>query len=157
MTGKEALSAVQAVITHRGAMNAVEGALSKAEELKVRINVAVVDSGGNLAGFARMPGSFLVSIGMCQQKARSAAGLGIAPDLAEQILQQEAPRVREGLLGCDGFSLIGGGLPLFADGALIGGIGVSGGSEAQDIQCAQAGAAAIDSVSGQDHGERFER
>lgn len=148
MTGAGTFSALQAVISHRGAMTAIQGALGKAEALNVRINVAVVDSGGNLVGFARMPGSFLVSIDMSQRKARSAAGLGIAPDVAEQILQQEAPRVREGLLGCDGFSLIGGGLPLILNGALVGGIGVSGGSEAQDIQCAQAGAAAIDSVSG---------
>lgn len=148
MSDGPAIAVAQSVISHHGALRAIEGALHKAEELNVRINVAVVDTGGNLAGFARMPGSFLVSIGVSQQKARSAAGLGIGPDVAEQVLQQEAPRVREGLIGCDGFSLIGGGLPLYAAGALIGGIGVSGGSEAQDVQCAKAGAAAIDSVSG---------
>ncbi|MBN3825238.1 heme-binding protein, partial [Burkholderia sp. Ac-20384] len=37
------------------------------------------------------------------------------------------------------FVAFGGGLPIVDDGALIGGIGVSGGSEAQDESCARAG------------------
>jgi len=39
--------------------------------------------------------------------------------------------------------MFGGGLPIIADGAVIGAIGVSGGSEAQDTECAKAGLAAL--------------
>lgn len=133
----------QAVISHHAALRAVSAALHQAERIGVRVNVAVVDSAGHLAGFARMPGSFLMSIDMACKKAKSAAGLGIEPELAEQILAHEAARVREGLMPVADFTLIRGGLPIRIDGTLIGAIGVSGGSESQDVACAQAGVAAV--------------
>ncbi len=133
----------EAVITHDAALRVLAAAVGQAQSIGIRVNVAVVDTAGRLAGFVRMPGAFLVSIDMACRKARSAAGLGIEPELAEQILAHEDRRVREGLMQHPDFSLIRGGLPLRIDGELIGAIGVSGGSESQDAACAQAGVAAI--------------
>ena len=49
-------------------------AVRHAEKPKIRINVAVVDAGGNLAAFLRMPGGFLHSIDIAIDKAYTAAG-----------------------------------------------------------------------------------
>lgn len=144
----DAMFVSQAVITHGGAMRAIAAAVAHAESLGIRVNVAVADSGGHLAGFVRMPGSFLISIEMACKKARSAAGLGIEPELVEQVVAHEAPRVREGLVPHPDFTLIRGGLPIRIAGQLIGAIGVSGGSEAQDVACAQAG---VDAITGEVH------
>ena len=133
----------QAVITHKASLRALAAAVRHAEGLDIRVNVAVTDSAGHLAGFIRMPGAFLLSIDMACKKARSAASLGIEPALAEQVLSHEAPRVREGLLGPPDFTLIRGGLPIRIDGVLIAAIGVSGGSEEQDAACALAGLNAV--------------
>ncbi len=133
----------EAVITHGAALRVLAATVAHAEKLGIRINVAVVDSAGRLAGFVRMPGSFGMSIEMACKKARCAAGLGAEPEIVEQIVAHEAPRVGEGLMLHPDFTLIRGGLPLRIEGELIGAVGVSGGSEDQDVACAQAGVAAI--------------
>lgn len=132
----------QSVIHHDAALRVVQAALAKAESLGISVCVAVVDSSGRLAGFARMPKAFLISSDLAIKKAHAAAAVGIAPEVVEEVLGQEAPRVREGLL-LTGFTLIRGGLPLRAGEDLIGAVGVSGGPESLDVECAQAGVAAL--------------
>lgn len=136
------VSATQSVIHHRAALRVLHGALAKAEALGIQVCVAIVDSAGRQAAFARMPGAFLISGEIAQNKAYSTAAIGAPADLVEQALAQEAPRVREGIV-LSGLSLIRGGLPLHDGPILIGAVGVSGGSEAQDVECAQAGVAAL--------------
>lgn len=137
------LAVSQQVIHHRAALRVVEAASAKAEALGISICTAVVDSAGRLAAFARMPGAFLIAKDVAIAKAYSVAAIGVPAETVEQALAQEAPRVREGVLAVSGFTLIRGGVPLRADEALIGAVGVSGGTEAQDIACAEAGAAAL--------------
>ena len=55
----------------------------------------------------------------------------------------EEPAVLAGLTAQPGLALFGGGLPIIAEGTVIGGIGVSGASADQDEDCAQAGLGAI--------------
>lgn len=69
----------QAVISHEGTSASLAAAVKKAGELGIRVNVAVVDSGGNLAGFLRMAGSFLGSIEVATLKAKSIVSFGGAP------------------------------------------------------------------------------
>jgi uncharacterized protein GlcG (DUF336 family) len=73
-------STAQDVVHWEAAAAAIQAAARKAEEMGVKVNVAVVDPGGNLAGFLRMPGAFLHSIDIAIDKAYTAAGFGI-PDL----------------------------------------------------------------------------
>lgn len=136
------ISVTQSVIHHGAALRVLHGALDKAEALGIQVCVAVVDSAGRQVAFARMPGAFLISGDIAQNKARSTAAIGVPADLIEQALAQEAPRVREGIV-LSGLSLIRGGMPLHDGPALIGAVGVSGGSEAQDVDCALAGVAAL--------------
>src|SRR5688572_23160361 len=133
----------QSVVSHEATAAILEAAVRKATEIGIRVNVAVVDSGGNLAGFLRMPGSFLVSIDVALRKAKACASFGIPPEVLEQVLDSHPPRVREGILSHPSATVIRGGLPIRVDGELLGGVGVSGGSEEQDVECAAAGLAAI--------------
>ena len=117
------LSVDARVIDWPAASRAAACAAQAAEQLGVRVNVAVVDASGLLAAFVRMPGAPLHSIDIAIDKAYTAA-------------------VQQGLVLRPRFVAFGGGLPIVEGGRVIGGIGVSGGSEAQDETCARAGLAA---------------
>ena len=141
----EEVMSTQLVIGCDAAMRAVVAAVEHARELGVKINVAVVDSGGNLAGFLRMPGAFLQSIDIAIDKAYTAAGFGFSTrDWMKVIGHDEGMKL--GFSARTRLVVFGGGLPIRVDGQLIGGIGVSGASEEQDEACADAGLAAIGAV-----------
>ena len=133
----------QSVIGWEAAATAARAAVVHAESLGIRINVAVVDVGGNLAAFLRMPGAFLHSIDIAIDKAYTAASFGLPTSQWHAALQQHSAAVREGIVRRPRFVGFGGGLPIIEAGQRIGGIGVSGGSEEQDEACAQAGLTAI--------------
>lgn len=136
------VAVAQSVIHHAAALRVVEAALARAESLGIQVCVSVVDSAGRQAACARMAGAFLIADEIARRKAHSTAAIGAPAELVEQALAQEAPRVREGIV-LSGCTLIRGGIPLRQGEVLIGAVGVSGGSEAQDVECALAGAAAL--------------
>ena len=136
------VAVTQQVISAAAVSVALEAAIAHAERIGVRINVAVADSGGNLAGFLRMPGAFLQSIDIAIDKAYTAAGFGFSTkDWMQLIGHDEGMKL--GFSARPRLVVFGGGLPIRAGGALIGGIGVSGASEAQDEECARAALDAI--------------
>ncbi|MCB8748074.1 heme-binding protein [Rhodoferax sp. U2-2l] len=137
------VAVAQSVVGWDAAATAVHAAVQHADQLGIRINVAVVDVGGNLAAFLRMPGAFLHSIDIAIDKAYTAASFGLPTSQWHAALQQHSDAVREGIVRRPRFVAFGGGLPIVEAGQRVGGIGVSGGSEEQDEACAQAGLAAI--------------
>lgn len=134
----------QPIVHWEATQAALAAAVNEAVALGIRTNVAVADSGGNLAGFLRMPGAFLHSIEIAIDKAYTAAGFGLATGMWRQALAGHSQAVQDGLLRRPRLVAFGGGLPIRVNGELLGGIGVSGGSEEQDEQCARAGLLAID-------------
>ncbi|HMZ75790.1 MAG TPA: heme-binding protein [Rhodocyclaceae bacterium] len=141
-TRPEPVAVTQSVISAEASAVALQAAVSRAMELGVRINVAVADSGGNLAGFLRMPGAFLQSIDIAIDKAYTAAGFGFSTkDWMKLIGHDEGMKL--GFSARPRLVVFGGGLPIRVGGELIGGIGVSGASEAQDEDCARAALAAL--------------
>lgn len=122
---------------------AVQAAVRHAEANGWRINAAVVDRGGNLMAFLRMPGAYLHSIEIAIDKAYTAASFGFpTKDWMAAVGHDDG--MKFGFSARPRLIVFGGGLPLTpAGGAWIGGIGVSGASEAEDEQCARAGLAAI--------------
>lgn len=122
----------------------IDAVLLCAADTGVKVSVAIVDTAGNLAGFVRMPGSFLISIDLSVDKAWTAASFGVATRNLSQILEKETRAVREGLLRRPRLTEVPGGVPIFVDGLLLGAIGVSGASDEQDEKCAAAGLAALD-------------
>ena len=115
----------------------VEAAVLRAEEMQVSVNVAVVDSGGHLAAFLRMPGSAIHSINIATDKAYTALSFGLATSQWGPIADTLSPLCKTGLLSQDRLMTCGGGVPIEVDGHRIGGIGVSGASETQDEEIAR--------------------
>ena len=129
-------------ISYEVAAKMVEAAIARAKELDCKQNVAVVDDGGNLKAFGRMDGAPLLGTEGCQRKAFTALfGVG-TKEFYNYIKDQQGL-----LIGLSHFSratVVGGGLPIIVDGEIIGGIGVGGGTEDQDIDCAKAGLKALE-------------
>lgn len=112
----------------------------KAKQEGWKMNIAILDSGGNLKHFSRMDDSFLKSIDIAMLKAGSSAGFPFSTKQIGEIVKERAP----GLAFVPGVVTFEGGLPILtADGKHIGSIGVSGATAQQDGVCAQA---ALDAV-----------
>jgi uncharacterized protein GlcG (DUF336 family) len=52
-------------LSHKNVREMIKQTISKAEELGISVNIAVVDDGGNLAGFIRMDKAALMAGEMC--------------------------------------------------------------------------------------------
>ncbi len=117
----------------------IAAAVAEAAKHNWKMNVAVVDSGGNPVAFARMDGAQLASATISEHKARTAVTFRRETKAFET-------NVQNGLvyqLSLDGVIASRGGIPLIEDGKTIGAIGASGGGGSQDEVCAKAGAATI--------------
>jgi uncharacterized protein GlcG (DUF336 family) len=122
---------------------AVEAAYAKAQQLGVKMNIAVVDAGANLKGFARMDGAWLGSIDISIRKARTARFFDMPTGEIGKLSQPG-----ESLFGIEhsngGLITFPGGVPIVnAAGEVIGAIGVSGNTVENDHAVATAGAAAV--------------
>ena len=117
----------------------VSAAVGEAKKHDWKMNVTVVDSGGNLVAFSRMDGAQLASIAISEAKARTAATFRRETKTFESAMQDG----RVYILSLPGVLAARGGIPIVEDGKLIGAIGVSGGAGSQDEVCAKAGLAAL--------------
>lgn len=99
-----------------------------------RLAVAVVEPSGELVAFGRMDDVQYGSIAVSQAKARSAALFRTATAVTEERLAGG----RMALLAIDGMVPVAGGVPIVVDGRVVGAIGVSGASSAQDDEVARA-------------------
>jgi uncharacterized protein GlcG (DUF336 family) len=104
------------------------------------MNIAVVDSGGHLVSFQRMDGAMLASIQIAEHKARASATFRRETKIFEDAVQLMHLNY---ILAFEGIIASRGGIPLIDKGAIIGAIGVSGGTDSQDEIVALAGATAI--------------
>jgi uncharacterized protein GlcG (DUF336 family) len=119
----------------------VEAAVAKAKSLGVPQVIAILDESGMLKAFCRMDGAMLISIEVAQNKAYTALLGAPSQDFFNRI--KDDPALVAGVPHIPRIVTFGGGLPILIDGAVVGGIGVSGGSVEQDIACAQAAFDAI--------------
>ncbi len=114
----------------------------KAQQIGQPMNVAVVDEGGNLIAFERMSNAWLGSIDIAQNKAWTSRAFDITTkDLGDN--SQSGDQFFGIHASNNGKVMIfAGGIPIKKDGKVVGAIGVSGGSGAQDHEVAEAGVAA---------------
>ncbi len=131
-------------LTLDGARAVLAAAERRATEIKIPMDVAVVDDGGHLLAFVRMDGAKPSSVQIAILKAHSAA---IRRKPSGPALSGDQPNVLLSLSLAIGSlanqTPLRGGLPLEVDGECIGAIGVSNGSEEEDLDVARAGAAAL--------------
>ena len=117
-----------APISAEKAQGLIQLAVAEAKKHKWAMNVAVVDTNGDLVAFERMDGAQLASISISQHKARTAARYRRETVLFENLVQKGVNY----LLTLDDVIASRGGIPLIEDGKLIGAIGCSGGTGSQD-------------------------
>ena len=128
-------------ITIDGARKAAAPALAEAQKNNLRMAVAIVDISGDLVFFEKMDGTQAASVNIAVDKARSAARFKRPTKALQDALAAGGAGLR--LLALEGAVPVEGGIPLIADGKIVGAIGVSGGTSEQDGQCAKAGADSV--------------
>lgn len=125
-------------LTHRGAQTLLAAAVEAAEATGVPQCIAIVDEGCNLLAFLRMDGSRVLSVESATRKAMTAATTG---QPTGNIPAEKALALAEATDGR--MTNLLGGLPLIAEGHIVGGIGVGSGTGEQDLEVAQAAVDAL--------------
>lgn len=125
-------------------MDAARKAMTAAEEEAVKNNwavaIAIVDSGGHMVMMHRLDSTQIGSIRIAEGKARTALEFRRPTKALEDTIAGGGAGLR--LLAVEGMAPLEGGVPIQSGGRIIGAIGVSGVTSAQDAQIARAGAEA---------------
>ena len=121
----------------------IAGARAKAEEIGVPMGIAVTDESGALIAFEKMDGAKILCASFAIDKSFTATGTRKGTHELNEANQPGNPT--HGLASAMGgrILVLAGGLPIFLDDEVIGGIGVSSGSPAQDLEVATAGVTAF--------------
>jgi glc operon protein GlcG len=120
------------------AKKVMAGAETEARKNNWNVVIAILDSGGNVVLLQRMDNTQFGSVEVARQKAHTAVAFRRPTKAFEDLIAQGGANLR--LLRLEGVSPLEGGIPILAaDGKIIGGIGVSGVTSAQDAQIAKAG------------------
>ena len=140
--GKKVIDA-KPIMNQEKATAAMKAALKESENLDVKMNIAIVDAGGNLVSFMRMDGAWLGSVDIAMKKAKTATFFDMPSNKLGQLSQPGGP-----LYGIEhsngGLITFPGVVPIHnKDKVLIGAIGVSGSRVETDFQVADSGRKAV--------------
>jgi uncharacterized protein GlcG (DUF336 family) len=128
-------------VNGENARKAAAAALAEARKNNWTMAAAIVDTAGDLVYFEKLDGTQAASTIIAVDKARSAVRFKRPTKALQDVLAAGGEGLR--LLALQGAVPVEGGIPLLMDGKIVGAIGVSGGSSAQDGQCAKAGADSV--------------
>jgi glc operon protein GlcG len=123
------------------AKKAAAAAIAEAQKNGWRMAFAIVDPNGTLVYYEKIDNTQIGSAPVAISKARSSALFKRPTKWFEDQLAKGGDGMR--YLGLEGAIPLEGGVPIVMDGKIVGAIGVSGGTSAQDAQCAQVGADAL--------------
>ncbi|MCM3629114.1 heme-binding protein [Paenibacillus glycanilyticus] len=115
----------------------------KARQMGLSSNIAIVDEGTNLIAFHRMDNAKIAGIEISQNKAWTSVAMQMPTANLAQSAQPGSPSFGINTTNQGKLVILGGGIPLVSDNKIIGGIGVSGGTSAQDIEVANAAVLAL--------------
>lgn len=139
-TGTHAQLAPRTTLTLEGARQVIAAAKAEARRNAAGGVIAVVDAGGHLIALERIDDTFAAGAEISVGKARTAVLFKRPTKVFEDIIKNG----RTSMVALDEFTPLQGGIPIVVDGQVVGGVGVSGASSAQqDEEFAIAGAAAI--------------
>ena len=126
-------------LTHEATMKMLAAGVAKADELGVKIALAVCDQSCSLIGYLVMDGARHFAGRTTTKKAATAASQRMATGYAEEH------RVLSMQIRMDGeFTNVRGGFPIIVHGQVIGGVGAGGASQDEDVEVAKAALAALD-------------
>ena len=130
-------------VTLEDARRIIAAAEKKATDLGQPMNIAVADEGGNIVAHVRMDDAWIGSIDISMKKAYTSRAFDISTkDLADNS-QPEKQFFGIHASNDGKIMIFAGGVPLRRNGKVVGAVGVSGGSGAQDHAVATAGADAF--------------
>jgi uncharacterized protein GlcG (DUF336 family) len=116
----------------------VEGARDKSNEIGIPMCIAVSDESGNLIAFERMDGGKISSISIAIDKAFTAAVARKGTHVYNDLCVPGEPTFGIHVSNGGHFCVIGGGLPVYVEDEIVGGIGISSGTAAEDLVVAEA-------------------
>ncbi len=129
-------------ITAAEAQKVIDAAVAKTNELGKSVTITVVDAAGEVSAIGRMDGSGPINFDLSYGLAYTAAKFGAPGErlarMADNNWFRAASTMRGGKL-----MVAKGALPIRRGDELIGGIGVSGAPEDEDLAIAEAGVAAL--------------
>lgn len=126
-------------LTHEATMKMLAAGVAKADELGVKIALAVCDQSCSTIGYLVMDGARHFAGRTTTKKAATAASQRLPTGYAD------ADKVLSMQIRMDGeFTNVLGGFPVIVKGQVIGGIGAGGATQEQDAEIAQAALAALD-------------
>jgi glc operon protein GlcG len=130
-----------APVNVENAKKVAAAAIAEAKKNGWTVAVSIVDTAGDLVYFEKMDGTQTGSVNVSIEKGRTAVLFKRPTKSFQDTVAAGGDGLR--ILGLPGAVPVEGGVPLLMDGKIIGAIGVSGATSAQDGQCAQAGAATV--------------
>lgn len=135
---QEALSQTTNLLTLAEAQKIADAAEARARQDNWNVVIAILDNGGHLIAFRRMDGTQIGSVDVALKKAETAVKFNRATKVFED-------GVKAGNLNILtlGVTAAEGGVPIMRDGKIVGSIGVSGVTSAQDGIIAAAGVEAF--------------
>ena len=140
MTRSAAAQLIDAkALTADAVKNILAAAESKAKQNKWAVSIAVVDPNGDLAGFLKLDGASVGTVQISLGKARTAARFGRPTKIYADRVAGDTLNV----LSIDGLVALQGGVPIIIGGRVIGAVGASGATGAQDEEVVMAGIQAI--------------
>jgi uncharacterized protein GlcG (DUF336 family) len=125
-------------LTHEAALIILQGAIAKANEMRVPQCIAIVDTGSNLLAFVRMDGAKILSQLSATQKAITAVSSRVPTGGVPTDIELKLALATSGNL-----TNLKGGLPIVINGQVVGAIGVGSGTGDQDVEVGQAGIEAL--------------
>ena len=131
------------MITLADARRIIAAAEQKAVDIGQPMNIAVVDSGGNLVAHVRMDSAWMGSVDIAINKAWTARAFDISTKELAELSQSGDQFFGIHASNRGRVMIFAGGIPLKRDGKVVGAVGVSGGMGKQDQAVAEAGEAAF--------------
>ena len=141
VSGQQMANPYGAPISLENAKEAAAAAIAEARKNNWTMAVAVVDPNGTLVYYEKLDNTQIGSATVAINKARSAALYKRPTKAFEDALAKGGDGLR--VLRLEGAIPVEGGIPIVMYGKIVGAIGMSGGTSAQDAQCAQVGADAL--------------
>ncbi len=123
-----------ASVTREAAHALITAASAATRDMGIAVTIAVTDAGGHLSALARDDRAPFLTVNVAIDKAWTAASFGLATHVWSDVIAN--PEVAQ-LAHQPRLVAVGGGVPIVADGRVVGGIGISGGNARQDRDAAE--------------------
>jgi cytochrome P450/uncharacterized protein GlcG (DUF336 family) len=137
------VSVARATLTTEAIECMLRAAADRARELDIRVHIAVMDPAAELVGFISFEGAPRLAATTARHKAFTAVNTGMSTLAWMQYVDSIPESERRIIAGIEGYIGADGGYPIYQDGLLLGGIGVSGADQARDEACARAAVEAL--------------